>query len=376
MKLLYVTTVGSTMDFFRELVAGLISEGHTVDIASGEALRPVPDHFRELGCRVYPLSLSRSPLAAGNLRAIRELRRIVRAEQYDIVHCHTPVAALCTRLACRGVRKRGTRVFYTAHGFHFYKGAPKKNWLLFYPLEKLCARMTDVLITINHEDYALAQRKLHAVRTVYVPGVGVETARFRDVEIDRAEKRRALGVPEGATLLLSVGELNENKNHSTVLRAMAAWNEPNAFYLIAGVGALRNDLEQLADRLGLGSRVRLLGYRNDVAELYKAADVLVFPSFREGLPVSVMEAMASSLPTVAAVNRGTRELIEDGVNGLLCPPDDPIALRDALVRLCGDPALRQSFAAAGMQKAASYDLAVVIREMRRLYGLPTEEATE
>lgn len=370
MKFLYVTTVGSTMDFFRGLVAELIADGHTVDIASSEDPRPVPDFFRALGCRIYPLSLSRSPLSGGNRKAIRQLRALVQQEHYDIVHCHTPVAALCTRLACRKVRKSGTRVFYTAHGFHFYKGAPKKNWLLFYPIEKFCARMTDVLVTINHEDYELAKRKLHAGQVVYVPGVGIDTARFRDTEADRADLRRALGIPETAMVLLSVGELNQNKNHAAAIRAIAELHDPSVCYLIAGVGPLRDSLNALASECGLGDRVKLLGYRTDVDKLYKAADILVFPSFREGLPVSVMEAMASGLPIVAASNRGTRELIRDGENGILCPPDDPTAFRDALAVLGADPAKRAAFAAEGQKLVQSYDRSAVNREMFRLYGIP------
>lgn len=372
MKILYVTTIGSTMDFFRSLLRELTAAGHTVEIATNETERPVSAYFRSLGCTVHQIDCSRSPLSGGNRKAVRQLRALVQQEHYDIVHCHTPVAALCTRLACRGVRKTGTRVFYTAHGFHFYKGAPKKNWLLFYPIEKFCARMTDVLVTINHEDFERAKRKLHAGQVVYVPGVGIDTARFRDAAADRAEMRRSLGIPEAATVLLSVGELNQNKNHETAIRAIAELQDPSVYYLIAGVGPLKDSLTALAAGLGLADRVQLLGYRNDVDLLYKTADILVFPSFREGLPVSVMEAMASGLPIVAASNRGTRELIRDGENGILCPPGDAAAFRNALASLCAAPQKRAAFAAAGQERAQRYDQTAVNREMFRLYGIPQE----
>jgi hypothetical protein len=160
MKILYVATIGSTMNFFKQFIAELVEAGHSVDIACNENATKVPDFYRELGCCVHSISTSRSPLNRGNLAAVKALRKLVSENCYDIVHCHTPVAAMCARLACRGARKRGTKVFYTAHGFHFYQGAPLKNWFLFYPIEKICSRWTDVLITIIREDYALAQRKM------------------------------------------------------------------------------------------------------------------------------------------------------------------------------------------------------------------------
>ncbi len=280
MRILYVTTVGLTMGFFKSFIRDLIAQGHTVDIACNETDFPVDPFYKNMRCTVYPLSCSRSPLKTDNLRAIREIRDLVSANRYDIVHCHTPVAAACTRIACRKARKAGTKVIYTAHGFHFYKGAPRKNWLIYYPVEKLCARLTDTLITINQEDYALAQKKLHAKRVAYVPGVGIDVAAFADATVDRTAKRTEIGVPADAFLLLSVGELNENKNHATVVRAVAAADSANVHYAIAGRGEQHQALLDLADSLGISDQIHLLGYRQDVAELYKTADVFVHPSFR------------------------------------------------------------------------------------------------
>lgn len=316
MKVLYVTTIGGTMRFFTQFIQELLDEGHTVDVAANETGSRIPDCYREWGCRVYPISTSRSPLNKGNLTAIKQIRKIVSENGYDIVHCHTPIAAMCTRLACRGVRKQGTKVFYTAHGFHFYKGAPLKNWLLYYPVEKVCAHFTDTLITINQEDYALARKKLKAKKIEYVPGVGVDLEKFADVPADRLEKRREMGIPEDAVLLLSVGELNENKNHETVIRAIAGMD---AHYIIAGSGTRQAHLQNVIDTLGMTDRVKLLGYRKDVSELYKAADLFVFPSFREGLSVSVMEAMASGLSVACSRIRGNTDLIDENGGALFDP---------------------------------------------------------
>lgn len=327
MKILYVTTVGATMGFFRELVRTLLDEGHKVEIACNDEAWAVPVVFREWGCPIHQIDCSRSPLSPANARAVREIHRLVQEQRYDIVHCHTPVAAMCARLACHGLRKSGTKVIYTAHGFHFFKGAPLKNWMIFYPVEWLCSFWTDALIAINTEDYALAQKKLHAQRTEYVPGVGVDTEKFGTLTVDRRVKRTELGVPEDAFLILSVGELNPNKNHKMVLHAISAMNDPSVYYLIAGKGELDWCLLQTASELGLHNRFQLLGFRDDVPELYQAADVFVHPSFREGLPVSVMEAIASGLPVLCSDIRGARDLTLPEQR--FCP-DDAEKLADML----------------------------------------------
>ena len=307
MKILYVTTVGSTMDFFKPFVKELIDGGNLVNIATNEKERAVSNCFKEWGCNVYQLSCSRSPLKKGNLKAIKEIKRIVYQGGYDIVHCHTPIAAACTRFACKSLRKKGAKVIYTAHGFHFYNGAPKKNWMFYYPIEKLCARWTDVLITINKEDYELAKRKLHAKQVEYVPGVGIDVDKFAKAEVDKLQKRREIDIPEDAFMLLSVGELNDNKNHQVVIKALADIGDSNMHYAIAGKGEKKEDLDKLAKKLNVN--LHLLGYRSDVAELYKIADLYVLPSIREGLNVSVMEAMASGCPTIVSRIRGNTDMV-------------------------------------------------------------------
>lgn len=316
MKVLYITTIGATMDFFESFIKQLLDEGNTVDIATNEYDSRVPTCYKEWGCMVYQIDTSRSPLNKGNLKAIKQIRDVVTKEKYDIVHCHTPIAAMCTRLACRKARKNGSKVFYTAHGFHFYKGAPLKNWLIYYFVEKLCAHFTDVLITINKEDYVLAQKKIKAKRVEYVPGVGIDLNKFGATMGDKSAKRSELGVPSDAILLMSAGELNANKNHETVIRAIA---DLEVYYIIAGKGELQGHLQRVIDQLGLTERVKLLGYRTDVADLYKVADIYVLPSMREGLNVSVMEAMASELPVVCSRIRGNIDLVDENGGALFEP---------------------------------------------------------
>ncbi len=364
MKVLYVTTIGITMRFFKSFIRQLLDEGHEVDIATNETESMVPDYYREWGCPIYSINTSRSPLDKGNLNAIKQIRQLVSEKKYDIVHCHTPVAAMCTRLACRKLRSNGTKVFYTAHGFHFYKGAPLKNWLLYYPVEKLCAHFTDVLITINKEDYILAQNKMRAKCVKYVPGVGVDLERFSKVSVEKAVKRRELGIPEDSVLLLSVGELNDNKNHETVIRAIA---DMDAYYIIAGEGELKQHLQSVIDNLGIRNNVKLLGYRDDVNELYDAADIFVFPSFREGLSVSVMEAMASGLPCIVSKIRGNTDLIEDGLGGYTCPPDNAAFWAEKLNLLIQDSLLCEKMTAFNRKKAMEFDVGVVKKALGEIY---------
>ena len=305
------------MTFFKSFIRSLLDEGHTVDIATNEEKYKVVDCFREWGCNVFHVSWKRTPLSLGNVRAIFDIRKLVTSKEYDIVHCHTPIASVCTRLACKDLRRNGVKVIYTAHGFHFYRGAPLQNWALFYPIEKICARYTDIIITINNEDYVLAKRRMKAKRVEYVPGVGIDTEMFRNATVDRGQKRKEIGVPENVFLVLSVGELNKNKNHQSVIRAVASLSNLNIHYAIAGEGDQRAALEKLAADTKVFDRIHLLGYRNDVAELYKAADIFALPSIREGLNVSVMEAMASGLPSIISRIRGNVDLIDDSTGYLV-----------------------------------------------------------
>lgn len=326
MKILYITTIGCTMGFFQSFIRQLLDEGNTVDIATNEKSSNVPKCYKEWGSIVYQIDTSRSPLNKGNIKAVKQIKQLVEREKYDIVHCHTPIAAMCTRLACFKARKNGTKVFYTAHGFHFYKGAPLKNWLVYYPVEKVCAHFTDMLITINKEDYDLAKRKMKAKRVEYVPGVGIDLTKFGQAIIDKATKRRELGLQDDAMVLLSVGELNENKNHEMIIRAI---KDLDVYYIVAGIGSLQKHLQSVTDELGLAERVKLLGFCTDVVELYKTADAYVLPSVREGLNVSVMEAMASGLPIVCSRIRGNTDLVDES-GGFLFEPKDIIQCKEAV----------------------------------------------
>lgn len=297
----------------------------------------------------FQVDFSRSPFTKDVLIAYKQLKQIAFKYKFTLIHCHTPVGGVLARLVAKNYNRTIDRhlkekksvpekikVIYTAHGFHFFDGAPKINWILFYPVEKYLSHFTDVLITINKEDYNRASNKFYAKKTVYVPGVGVDVKKFARVadSIDREQKRQELGVKKNDILLLSIGELNENKHHSVVIKALSLLqkndkvNDNHIVYFIAGSGDKKDELEKLATDEGVD--LRLLGYRNDVSELLAASDLYILPSIREGLNVSLMEAMASGTPCLCANIRGNVDLVESGKGGELFDPYSIVSVARSL----------------------------------------------
>lgn len=375
-KALVITSVASMVDqFLMPSVKLLQAMGYNVRVACNfingntcgdEKIAQLKERLSEWGVRFVQIDFDRNVMnIQANALAYKQVKKLLSSDAYDIIHCHSPIGGLITRMAARKTRKKGTRVVYTAHGFHFYKGAPLKNWLLYYPVEKICAHFTDVLITINQVDYALAQKKMKAKRVEYVPGVGIDLTKFGQVA-NKSAKRKELGIPEDATLLLSVGELNENKNHETVIRAI---KDMDVYYVIAGKGDLQEHLQNIIDELGITNKVKLLGFRDDIGELCETADIYVMPSYREGLPVALMEAMASGLPCVVSSIRGNTDLIEDGCGGFLCAAQDADAFETAIGQLAADAELRQRMGCFNRERIRAFDSSVVEREMMRIYGV-------
>ena len=371
MKIIYITTVASTMNaFFKPHIQMLIQEGHHVDVACNSTGWPIDSCYSGLGCAFHQIDFSRSPLSTSNVKAYKQLKKVIDDGNYDIVHCHTPNASVITRLVCGKFRKKtGLKVFYTAHGFHFYKGAPKLNWMIYYPIEKLCSRFTDKLITINKEDYELAKSKFKAKEVHYVPGVGVDLSRFENVEVDRAAKRHEIGVPEDAFLLLSVGELNENKNHQVIIKAIAKLNNPKIHYAIAGVGDKREYLLSLAEELGVLDKVHLLGYRNDIPELNHTADAFCFLSHREGLGLAAIEAMACGLPLITSNVHGINDYSVDGETGYKCAPTDVDGFAHSIERMAANDELRSQMSRNNIICSKKYGINQIIPLLAKVYCL-------
>lgn len=266
--------------------------------------------------------------------AYHQCMDLIEKNHYEFIHCHTPVGGVLGRLLGH---KAHIKVMYTAHGFHFFDGAPLKNWLLFYPIEKFLSKWTDVLITITKEDYQRASSKFHAKQTVYLPGVGIDLSKFSAGIINRDAKRQEMGWKPDEKVIISVGELSVRKNHEVMIRTLGQLNDKSVRYVICGTGALEDKLKSLISELGLQERVQLLGYRTDISELCQAADIFALPSLQEGLSVALMEAIACKVPVVCSRIRGDVDLVTDE-NYMFDPKSDKEAVKALKYALKSDNA--------------------------------------
>lgn len=333
--------------------------------ASGDLTLPYVD-------KKYTISVHRSPFHFQNHAAYLELASIMNQENYDIIHCHTPMGGLLARLAARKARKKGTNVLYTVHGFHFYKHAPYVNWLVYYPIEKWLANYTDCLITINEEDYGLLQQHpFKAGRIEKINGVGVDIEKFRPIEqADKLDRRQNFGYLAEDYLLFYAAEFNRNKNHQFLIRTIAHLIDhvPNVKLLLAGEGELLQECRNLANRLEISKHVEFLGFRNDIDRLLPICDVVVSASCREGLPVNVMEGMACGLPVIATRNRGHNELIQDSKNGWIVEQEDMENMVEKLTILYMNPAMASVMGAFGREiMESSYSVGMVLQQVSRIY---------
>ncbi len=329
----------------------------------------------------YDIPIQRSPLKLQNFYAYKELASIIKHNKYNIIHCHTPMGGVLARLAARKARKQGTRVIYTAHGFHFCKGAPLINWLIYYPIEKGLASYTDCLITINQEDYTLAMRhRFKAERIERVHGIGVDTERFKPVkEFHKQNVKMQFGYKPSDFLMFYAAEFNKNKNQQLLLHSLSLLKNkvPHAKLLLAGNGPLMEDCKKLAVQLGIAEMVHFLGYRTDIVALLPMCDIAVASSLREGLPVNIMEAMACGLPVVATDNRGHRELVLNNENGWIVDRDDIEEMSNKMKLLAQNPKLNVQFGSAGrMMVENTYAINEILEEKEGIYAMLMDETEE
>ncbi|MGG4393764.1 glycosyltransferase family 4 protein [Paenibacillus thiaminolyticus] len=374
-KILFCATVDYHISSFHMPVLHWFKQrGWEIHIAAkGELELPYAD-------RKFDIPFERSPFRWRNREAYRQVKRLIEQQGYQIVHCHTPVGGVLARLASRRARRQGTQVMYTAHGFHFCRGAPLINWLLYYPVEKLLARSTDCLITINQEDYRLAvRRRFKAKRIEHVHGVGVSGERFYPALLeDKASLRERMSFDWNDILLFYAAEFNRNKNHQLLIHALARIRDraPQVRLLLAGEGALLEACKSVSVKLGVDRHVHFLGYRNDIPNLLHMSDIAVSGSLREGLPVQMMEAMACGLPVIATRNRGHLELVCDGRNGYIVPPQAAEQLAERIATLAASPDLRESMGRESLQMFRKYEQKAVLHELGLIYESHMHNLTE
>ena len=376
MKVLFTASImGHLINFHVPYMQYFKDKGYEVHVACGSG-SPPPCVDRH-----YEFPFERSPFKLKNLKCYRLLKGIIDSDYYDVIHCHTPVASVLTRLAARKTRKKGTVVVYTAHGFHFYHGAPRISGYLFRVVEKWLCRFTDILITINTEDFTAAKKHgFNPARGIYkVPGVGVDISRFLPQTAESKETNRMRnGISLDSFVLIFAGEYSRDKNQTMLLEAVSMLKNaiPQILLLLPGRGPLQSELELAAVSMGITDNVWLMGYRTDMDKLLCTADVAVSSSVREGLGINLVEAMATGLPVVATRIRGHADLITDGENGFLVEPRNACEMTDRLLELYHSPQLRSAMGDRALNMIKPYLLESAKAAMCRIYDSVTEHLAQ
>lgn len=372
-KVLIITTISGFLPQFEKNNVKLLREAGCEIHYASNFKNPIYDFdkadLKAQGIRLHQLDIAKSPLKLGtNLRAVRQLLHIINENNIDIIHCHNPMGGVAGRIAA-GMCRRKPYVIYTAHGFHFYKGAPKKNWLLFYPAEWMLARLTDIIVTINSEDYERAQKLpvKNGGKVFQIHSVGVDPKRFAPKRGLGRVKRKELNIPADAFHIVTAAELNDNKNQRVIIEAISTLPQEDIFYSICGKGSEERNLRELIKEKGLENRVRLLGFRTDMEEILQTADCFAFPSYREGLGVAAVEALLCGVALVAANNRGTREYAVNGKNALVCNADSIQEFAQAIEVLYQDEELRVKMSQNCRPSAMKFTINEVEKTMKEVY---------
>ncbi|MGC8778914.1 MAG: glycosyltransferase family 4 protein [Candidatus Caldatribacteriaceae bacterium] len=363
-RILFLATVDTHIfTFHLPFMRIFESLGYTVEVAARDT--GFRERIEKAGFLFHDIPFSRRPLSFSNVLAFLKLIQLFRKKQYILIHTHTPVASFLGRIA--GKIARVPRVLYTAHGFHFYRGASWKAWLFWYTAEKIASLFTDALIVLNEEDFEHGQRLgfVPGENLFLVHGVGVDLERFQGVP---SKVREELGIGKDEVVATCVAEFTPRKNHAFLL---SAWKEVtkryrNAHLLLVGDGELLGRVKEEAEKASL-PRVYFLGWRKDIPEILSASDIVVLVSRHEGLPRALLEGMASGKPLIATDVRGNRDLVEDGVNGFLATPGDVQALVEALGELIASQDLREKMGKESRKKAETYSLHKVLKEMEAIY---------
>ncbi|HJD33471.1 MAG TPA: glycosyltransferase family 4 protein [Candidatus Mediterraneibacter tabaqchaliae] len=368
-RILITSTDLMMIQFLVPHVQNLAEHGYEVEIACSEVggrMKEVREKLKSHTKAIHTVRLVRSPASLTNLKGYRDMKKVINTGKYDIIWTNEPVMGVVTRLAARTARKNGTKVLYMVHGFHFYKGAPAVNWMVYYPVERWASRFCDEIVTINKEDYGRA-KGFHAGGVRYIHGIGADMSRLHPAE-KRCSIRKELGLSDDSFLVLSVGELLPRKNQQVIIRALGKLKDRNIHYILCGKGKKKAELTALAKKNGVEDQVHFLGYRKDVADIYGQTDLLALPSRREGLGLAGLEGMYCGLPLVTSNINGIRDYMENGKTGFMYSPNDADGFARGIKKMKNSPKLRH--------ECGSYNRKVVIpfcienskREVLKLIG--------
>lgn len=370
-RALVVATVFKFLNFEKSDIEILQSMGYEVHTATNmhEADWLQDDgSFDGVDIKRHQLDFGRSPFSMGNIKAFRQLKSLIDKGNFDIIHCHTPVAAAITRIVAIKARKRGAYVIYTCHGFHFHKKSSKKSWILYYPIEKLLAPITDMIITINKEDFSVL-KKFRVKERRYIPGVGVDVEHIRALKSDRKKMLSELGIPEEAFVILSIGELSARKNQSVMIDAISKLNDKNIYYVLCGTGEKQDEFKRLAKIRGVAERVIFTGQKDHewVMQFCHAIDIGAIPSAIEGLGLAGIEILAAGKPLVGSNVHGINDYIMNGVDGFSCDPFDSDGFAAVIKMLMDDNDLYLKCAVNAAETARRFDISRVKKLMMQNY---------
>lgn len=368
-RILFISNICKKISNFH-MVSIEAAENNNYEFHFAANFTLMPDEMKKTYANVHfhHINLKRFPFHPKNLLAIHELNKVIREIKPDAIHCNTPIGGALGRIC--GAKNKVDVVIYTAHGFHFYKGAKGVGPFIYKKLETIMAKKTDVIITMNQEDYYAAQKmKLKGNGKVFsVHGVGISTKEYQSSTDVAVEKKHDLKLKQSDIVCIAMGDLIKRKNYETSIRSIALLNNKNVHFLICGDGPEKKRLEALARELKVDEQIHFLGYRDDIKSLLSISDCFLFSSFQEGLPRSLMEAMASGLPCVVSNIRGNTDLIVDGHNGFLCPADDASAFCDALKTIISDSNLRNLMRKNNLIAIKPFDVENVKKEMDIIYA--------
>ncbi len=366
-RILITSTELMMIQFLVPHVIHLSENGYKVEIACsdvGGRMDEVREKLKDYAEKIHVVRLERSPVSPKNLLGYHDMKKIIAQGNYDIIWTNEPVMGVVTRLAARKARKAGTKVLYMVHGFHFYKGAPKKYWLAFYPIENMASHLCDGIITINKEDYERA-KTFHAKEVRYIHGIGVDTSRLKPDNI-QSDIRKEIGISENTFLILSVGELLPRKNQQVIIRALGLLKDEDIHYILCGKGKQLAELQKLAKENQVEQQVHFLGYRKDVLNIYGQTDLLAFPSMREGLGLAGLEAMYCGLPLVTSNTSGPRDYMENGKTGYMFDPYDAEGFAQGIQKLNKDVELRKTCGEYNQKAVIPYYMENVKKEVLNL----------
>ncbi|WP_124640001.1 glycosyltransferase family 4 protein [Amniculibacterium aquaticum] len=367
-KLLYIATSDIHLaTFHKPYLKWLVDNGVQVDIVVENRGNIKFEGVANTFCLDFPRSITNKKL----LSNYKSLKKIIDNGNYNIIHCHTPIPSMLTRLAARTARAKGAKVLYTAHGFHFYKGAPLSRWLMYYSAEYALSKFTDAIITINKEDYGYVNNKMLHKDSYHIKGIGVDSSRFKPLnKEEKSEKRIELGLDPDKFVLLYVAEFIPRKNHEFVIRSIQSLQKtiPNLQVLFAGKGELLDKMKQLSKELEVDSSIKFLGFRKDVHLLSAIADIGISSSKHEGLGLGLTEEMFCKVPIIASYDRGHKEMVVQGENGYMFQQGNLEEFIEYVNLLYQDENLRLKMGEAAYIKAQEFEIKNSLNSMITIYN--------